>query len=906
MYGREVEQARLLAFVSAIQGGRGGVGVLVGPAGVGKSTLLRDAHRRAEAQGTTVLRARAAEVEQNSPLGVARQLLQRRNGRTGPGLLTDADRPRMVVFDDLYWELVDLAAEGPVLLSVDDIQWADNPSREWLDFLSRRLEDLPVGVLVATRAATEFPFTTMPELILHLPPLPLPVLAAWVDAEFAEGTPRFVAELSSVTGGNAFLVTELLRVIKDEHLRPDDDSAGRLAGLTPAGVATSVLLRLGGAGPAALAVTHALAALQRGSTQVIAAVAGMSAETALEAIDDLRSRDLVGRAEPVEFVHPLVRSVIYEQMPLATRERMHSAAAAELHRGRSEPDAIGAHLLRTSAPLPAWALDVLTAAAESAVATGGPATAAEYLRRAARSAPDDQSLQLRLGAALAAAGSAEAGQVLRPLISRAPTEADRVLAAVTLSRAERYAGAGFAAVRELQDLRGSLSDPQRWADVLDMELLGCLAVSADARRYLTQWRRALIAAPPTGRSREWQAMVAATTALDGGLDGAPRTAVLDRAATALDLAGGTPPEIAGIIQSLVGLARLVVGDFGGADTVLGALVEATRSPALAERHAGMLAQHASVLQWQGDLRGASAEAQAAFEWHRTVGGGGAITLLPRAAAVLVAVAAEQGTAPPAATLTDDLDPDSIALRLLAFSRAELLLAEGRFGAAAAGFARYGAVNVELGWQGVASPWRSRLARSLVRQHQRDRAPELVAEERDIAERSAVPAAIGIAIREQAWIGRRLGITAPADELDLLVQAAASLQSSGSRLEHAWALYDLGRAHHRADQPRDAARALREAGRLAEYCDGRRLLHRVTTELRALGVRRVARPVARQDLTRAEQVAARHAADGLTNRQIARSLFVTEKTVEAHLRAAFAKLGVTRRGQLANALAARGH
>jgi DNA-binding NarL/FixJ family response regulator len=130
-----------------------------------------------------------------------------------------------------------------------------------------------------------------------------------------------------------------------------------------------------------------------------------------------------------------------------------------------------------------------------------------------------------------------------------------------------------------------------------------------------------------------------------------------------------------------------------------------------------------------------------------------------------------------------------------------------------------------------------------------------------------------------------------------------LQPSPAKLEHARALTDLGAALRRANQRSDARAALREAEALAERCNASALARRARTEMRAAGGRS-SKPTGTglHQLTVSERRVAELAAKGLSNPQIAQTLFVTRKTVETHLGRIYSKLDIPGRAQLGRALA----
>ncbi len=194
-------------------------------------------------------------------------------------------------------------------------------------------------------------------------------------------------------------------------------------------------------------------------------------------------------------------------------------------------------------------------------------------------------------------------------------------------------------------------------------------------------------------------------------------------------------------------------------------------------------------------------------------------------------------------------------------------------------------------------WRSAAALSLAELGRKDEARSLAAEELERAQAFGAPRAIGIALRAAALVG-------PASERSGQLEAAlAVLAPSPARLEHARVLVDLGAAHRAAGQRTAAREPLLEGLALAARCGGRTLERRARTELAAIGVRpRTTSHSGADSLTPSERRVAELAAAGGTNREIAQTLFVTEKTVETHLGRAFRKLGVSSRRQLPEVLA----
>jgi DNA-binding NarL/FixJ family response regulator len=195
-------------------------------------------------------------------------------------------------------------------------------------------------------------------------------------------------------------------------------------------------------------------------------------------------------------------------------------------------------------------------------------------------------------------------------------------------------------------------------------------------------------------------------------------------------------------------------------------------------------------------------------------------------------------------------------------------------------------------------WRADAARVLGSIGRRDEARELAAEEVERCRAFGAESPLGVALTS-------LGLVTPGDDgIRLLEQAVATLQSSPSRLEHALALVELGSALRRGGRRADARDPLREGLELAVECGAELLAARAHDERVAAGARPRRDPIeSRSTLTASELRVARMAAEGLTNREIAQALFLTDKTIEVHLTRVYRKLEIQSRSQLARVLPA---
>lgn len=266
---------------------------------MGKSRLLGVARERAAELGFRVLGARATELEQGFPFGIVRQLFERplseADGETrtrwlaGAAALAEemlagaattanvvlgppASDPGYAWQHGLYWLASNVAADCPLALLVDDLQWCDALSARTLAFIARRVDGLPLALIVATRPLD--PALTHEAAALIADPVAEPVhpsaLTRAAIGELVEATlpgephERFIRACAEVTGGNPFLLGELLTEAAARGIDPTAAEAADVAAIVPSGVANAVLLRLARLPPAAALLARALSALGDG------------------------------------------------------------------------------------------------------------------------------------------------------------------------------------------------------------------------------------------------------------------------------------------------------------------------------------------------------------------------------------------------------------------------------------------------------------------------------------------------------------------------------------------------------------------------------------------------------------------------------------------------------------------
>jgi len=296
---RDHEVSRVDLVLDRVGAAKGAVVVLEGPAGIGESELLAVVRADAEARGFGVLSARGSEFEAEIAFGVARQLFEpmlraasagerrrllggvARMGAQAVGVaMGEPPADRFAAFHGLYWLLANRADRGPIVVSVDDVQWADDPSLAWLGYVARRAEDLAVVLAVALRSGD--PGGERGEVDglvraggverLALGPLSAAAVGTIVRAQLDEQADEpFCAACSELTGGNPMFARELVAAAREEGLAARDESVPALRRIAPTAVGPSVLARLGRLGAEAVALARAVAVLGAGSEVMLAA-----------------------------------------------------------------------------------------------------------------------------------------------------------------------------------------------------------------------------------------------------------------------------------------------------------------------------------------------------------------------------------------------------------------------------------------------------------------------------------------------------------------------------------------------------------------------------------------------------------------------------------------------------------
>jgi DNA-binding CsgD family transcriptional regulator len=918
---RGEERALLVGGLTAARADRGGVVVVEGPAGIGKSSVVGLCAAEAERAGMSVLRVRGDDLLSESPFAAVRELFWPVVLASEGGLFDGAARFAAHVFEGdlvagsdradasgvlhgLFWLTADLAEPAPLVLLVDDAQWVDAASTRFLIYLARRIEALPVLLVLAVRSGeTSRGDELRAELgrLAHAVLRPRPLSEA-ASAELvrqvlgARADEELCRSCHAATRGNPFYLRELAVALKAEGGRPTAELARRVRALGSGAIAASVLVRLSRLGGECQRLAQALTVLGPGcSLRDAAKLAGLERDLATAAVDALHAAELVCAGSTLTFVHPIVSEAISSQLAPARRASLHAAAARLLLAEGAPADRVAAHLLAANPYGEQWVVEALRGPARGALARGAPEAAVSYLRRALAEPPAAEArldVLVELGRAEALLPMTHDFTALREALALAQDPRRRAAIAIDLALALFGVLRTADAIAVLDGVLESSAElepalVERLEDVMIGGGIGDLRTTPRlltlAERYFERARRGEVQDPRT----------LATLAQAAAMSGMPADQGSQLARQAL--ADGRL------------LSRWLDDGYVSAAAALGftdrfAEGAAALDVGLAEAHrlgsAPMLLQLSTIRSdiaiRSGDLDVAEDYAQRALELANELGAEHlGILFLP-------IVMLERGDLDGAAELGEAVDVsaphDSFATQLIAH-RGRVRVARGEYEPGLADLLHADHLNAAAGLPlSVVTDWVPAATVALRALGRIEEAWELAHRELEDAVAFKAPRRHGIALATAGKLDPgEAGLTCLRD-------AVETLERCGARLERARSLAELGIALRQRGELAHAREALFRSLDEAHACGGWALADRARAELVASGAR-PRRHALRgpESLTSAELRVVRLAADGLTNRQIAQTLFVTAKTVEAHLSHAYAKLGIRSRAQLGPAL-----
>ncbi|HZU47232.1 MAG TPA: AAA family ATPase [Mycobacterium sp.] len=902
---RSVENRAVADFLIAT-GAQPSVLVIDGEAGIGKTTLWLAASEQAGERGFRVLSAAAGQAESILAYAAVADLLSdvesavltalpdvQRIALERVLLRANGDGPatdQRVVAAAFLSVVEDLAANSPVLVAIDDVQWLDSSSKSVVAFAIRRLRG-PIGVLLTER--TEPDTENAGWLQLNRPggverfrvrPLTIGGLHTLFLEKLGRSFPRpTMVRIAELSGGNPFYALELARAMGG--LSPESEAA------LPATLAGLVRARIGRLDNDARNVLLAAACTAEPTVDLLARATGAGVERTVELLEEPEDHDIIRiDGNRVHFSHPLLARSVYTDAGPARRRRMHRALADVV----TLPELRARHLGLAATRADPETLRALDEAADAALARGAPAAAAELIELAIRLGGDTSSRRIRAAQHRFQAGDTGRAQaVLAPTIDAMEPGPLRAIAFDLLAGMRIYDNSFLQAGDRL---KAALDDATSNPVVLVQTLLMLSFVQLNSDEYsesLRHARQAVTVAEeldiPTLTSQALAMWVRASFTYGQGFD----ESALKRALELEDPHIDVPiPFRASAINALI---MTCTGRLDEARTQMRAIRQHCVERG-AEGDIVAIAGYSTWADiWQGRFSDAAESANDAVERAEQLGGDH-VLVIPLS--VRAAVAAYTGR---------ERDARADAHNAMGAQRGGSPRLPGYWPAMALGFlevsvGRYAEALTTL--QPVLSIFNSIPSTEILSAwyipdaveamialgHFDDAEPLTEALERNGRRLDrAWMLAVGARCRSM-WLAAR-GDVGAAEEV--AHQAITEHQRLPMPFERARTQLLLGQLQRRQRRKEPAAETLHEALRAFEAMGTPLWAERARAEL----ARTKVSPARDLGLTPTEQRVAELAASGMTNRDVAATLFISPKTVEHNLSRVYRKLGIRSRAEL---------
>ena len=421
--GRDAEVGQIRSMVAALAEGRGGVLLITGEAGIGKSALLAAGLAGAYELGCRCLWAAADELVARFPLRTLLDCLtaEEQAEITGPatasptGFGMSAD-PVLAMVERQLAVVDRICARGPAVWVLDDLQWADEATLLAWNRLSRAVDQLPLLLIGSARpvphraevAGLQRTLLGRGATVLPLHPLRPAEIDRLLDGLLTRSAGPALRRFAQRAGGNPLYLTELVdALVREDRLA----LLGHVAELSapgaepdlPSSLTAAIADRLEFLSDSTIQVLRLAAVLgTEFSVLELGTVSGKTATDLIGVIDEaVTASVLVGQGEHLVFRHPLLRQALYQSIPAGVRIALHHQAAHALADAHAPAERIAEQLTAAPEALNGWAFDWLAEHYPSLTRKSA-STAAGLLEQAVTVVPADAPARDRLEAALAA------------------------------------------------------------------------------------------------------------------------------------------------------------------------------------------------------------------------------------------------------------------------------------------------------------------------------------------------------------------------------------------------------------------------------------------------------------------------------------------------------------------------
>jgi DNA-binding CsgD family transcriptional regulator len=910
MQEREAVTEAVAGLLERAREGTGGTFFVIGEAGLGKTTVLNNAQRRASASFAIGI-GRGSPMEASLPFGLLAQVIRGLGGQDvlepPPAGLPATDIRARRFYEALRW--LEHRAATPVLLALDDLHWADPDSLALLFFLCRRIASVPVAVIGTARpwpaAAQEVASSLAAEgaaVSLHLAPLSFAAASNLLIRRVGRPLPDAVVQAAwGGCAGNPLLIEQAAAAISR-----GEDVAGPGTEDWPRVSAGLLLARFADLSGAEMRCAQAASVIGVRFRPDLAGEVAQVDENQTDATLDALSRgglirDVAGGS--VEFVHPLFCQALYDDLTPPMRARFHARAFDLLVRRGMQSEA-AEHAIRGDLAGHSQAIAVVEAAGRSALRSGALVTAATRLEAAVHLAGDRASreLLLALGEVLIAIGRPDQAvgvyeRVLIdpdiPIASRA--DALRMLGrALSLGGARERAAARFTEAVEIARIESPDAAVQA---LLDHALASWLSGGPTVALPLAVEARKLARRGNEVVRRRAQGAWGFLAFQTGDVKGLEATAAASQAIEADPLSNLFDLCWTWGALSVYGSVARWAERFDEAERVVAAGLAAAEQVGAAEAIVTLLLGQVDTLTRLGPLKDALALASRASSLTDLLPMHAFLAGLAHAYILLLMDRPEESD-----TWCDRIEAPATArgewlvLLRLWHIRGLRLLDQGRLKEARAVYVRLEEVNDRYG---IGEPCMVRWARSAIAAHLACEQVEDVARLITWLEQSAARLPCRwpriVALTGRAALAEHDGDHERAE--DHFRAAIALHREVQLPLDLIGTLTLYGAFLRRTGHAVRARRPLGDAVQLAEASGAEWLARQARAELTVAGGRRRRAVEDRDRLTAQEERVARFAAAGHSNEELARQLSLSVRTIESHLQRIYAKLGIRSRRQL---------
>jgi DNA-binding CsgD family transcriptional regulator len=883
-----------------LSGGSPAVVMIEGGRGAGKSALLQAVLMLGPEPAVT-LRARCHAAEHDFAFGVVRQLFEPVDGEDRGPDGTEHDILRG------YYQLIKaIASRQPVIIAIDDLQHADSQSARWCSYLARRLDGLPVALVLAVDCDAGTADGPVKELrgelsaLMYTSQLQLGSLDAADTAELMAGIfgqrpdPAFAAHCHALACGNPQTLKAIATRLSAAGLTPSADNQAAAAGAAST-LADVVLDWVRHSEPLAADVIEQFAVSPTASLETAAMLLGVGEDVAMAARATFRRYGLLTGRQPDQFADPAMRSAIVDGLSPRVLADMHLRAATLLARIGAPAITVAEHIMSVGLLGERWAQQILRQAAGDAAADGDWHAAGRYLSRLLLELND----RAEVLPVLAELGAVEYHSDLQASVQRLLTVADQPVeesagsAALAAFAEPAVTLESAAAADRFRRAAASLAVTAGADRAAQLRLAAQSLLSGRDAGVRSAVRRLKAGGNDDAAARQLLAVRALSVAGQGG--GRGRCVGLARRGVGADPARGAHPRPS--TGTLAALALVWAGEFGLAADACAHALDRARSQRSLPTQVLVLLVRAEIAYRRGDLRAAAVDLRQAQPLSERAGAG---SLAAAAMAMLARVLLARGEEDAIPAMAGEFDPKADSHVFIAGleqeARGMIAASRGDHRQALHLYLDCGRLLTANGLQNPAcSAWRSRAVVTMVGLGRIREARTLGDSEVELARTWGAPGPLGRALVAAASTHEL------PERLPMLRQAVDVLDGTECRLDLARALIRLGCAQLESGDSRAARPVLISGLELAVACETQRLADTARRALQAAGGR-ANESTGRTVLTASERRVAELVMQGFGNQEVAGQLSISKRTVDTHLGRIYRKLGISGRNRLREALA----